>query len=95
MEAASNQQCTAAQVPACPFSLVNERFFKVIFWNDFEQEMCGLHLMARNHDATICFAMHVKFICMSSLSSLQVILFFFTVKKSDSFNDSKHCFVQF
>jgi hypothetical protein len=35
VEAASNQQCTAAQVPACPFSLVNERFLIVIFWNDF------------------------------------------------------------
>jgi hypothetical protein len=58
----SNQQCTAAQVPACPFSLVNERFLIVIFWNDFEQEMCGLHLMARNHDATIFFAVHFKYV---------------------------------
>ncbi len=62
MEAASNQQCTAAQVPACPFSLVNERFLIVIFWNDFEQGMSELHLMARNHDANIFFALHFKYI---------------------------------
>jgi hypothetical protein len=48
--------------PACPFSLVNERFVIVIFWNDFEQGMSGLHLMARNHDANIFFAMHFKYI---------------------------------